>query len=535
VGFLYSAKAKLQAAVDGASLAAARSLNVGLTLSAQQASAAQNAVNWFYGNFPPGTWGATNIQMDNTASHVHVYTDATNAQLDHVDVTATASVPTYFMKWFGAPATTVTAIGNATRRAVVVMMVLDRSGSMCTPASMPCAGTGNTLPCSKMVTAAKQFTGQFAEGRDYIGLVSYSENVYIHTAPTTSFQSTLGYSNNSGSGTGAIDGLSCDGFTNTAGAVAAAYQLLVQTGLPGALNIILLETDGLPNTVAMNFWDSTHTISGLSAISTCKDKNNKTKALGGFTNSASLPSWTPGLTVTAAPFLTTSGYYSNIPAGIVGVVGATDPGEGNYFDLMLNYWTTAASNTGAQSQGNAADPYNAFVNLPAAATPGCGFNGSPFTTTPSDLSWFPAADVWGNQLNPSYGGGATTYQSVTTDAQGHVAQSGWANFHAAALNTADNAAYIARANTTLPAYVFAIGLGGNSAGGPPDPILLQRMANDPNRDEFNASPLYPACAQEVGCSTWAGQYQGKFIYAPTTDELNQAFALIASQILRLSK
>jgi uncharacterized membrane protein len=52
-GFLYSAKARLQMAVDGSSLAAARALNLGATLQSQQSSAAQNAVNWFWANFPP--------------------------------------------------------------------------------------------------------------------------------------------------------------------------------------------------------------------------------------------------------------------------------------------------------------------------------------------------------------------------------------------------------------------------------------------------------------------------------------------------
>ena len=85
----------------------------------------------------------------------------------------------------------------------------------------------------------------------------------------------------------------------------------------------------------------------------------------------------------------------------------------------------------------------------------------------------------------------------------------------------------------MPAYVFAVGLGGN--GNPPDPVLLQRMANDPNGDQFNATPAYVSCATAVNCVTVAGQYQGKFVYAPNTAQLNQAFQVIASQILRLSK
>ena len=49
--FLYAAKGRLQAAVDGAALGAARALNLGTTLVSQQTNAAQNAVNWFYANF----------------------------------------------------------------------------------------------------------------------------------------------------------------------------------------------------------------------------------------------------------------------------------------------------------------------------------------------------------------------------------------------------------------------------------------------------------------------------------------------------
>ena len=148
-----------------------------------------------------------------------------------------------------------------------------------------------------------------------------------------------------------------------------------------------------------------------------------------------------------------------------------------------------------------------------------------------DFSWFPSTDIFANQLNPS----TNPYKSVTTDANGHILNNGWTNFHNAALNATDNSAYVARANTTDPAYVFAIGLGGNSVSGPPDPILLQRMANDPTGDTFNASAYYDPCASETGCVTYSGQLQGTFIYAPSSAELASAFLKISSQILRLAK
>lgn len=136
------------------------------------------------------------------------------------------------------------------------------------------------------------------------------------------------------------------------------------------------------------------------------------------------------------------------------------------------------------------------------------------------------ASVYGNLTNPS-----NAYKGVTTDAQGHITQNGWSNYHNNVLKATDHAAYVARGNATIPAYVFAIGLGGNSAGGPPDPVLLQRMANDPSADQFNASPVYPACP---ACAT-AGQFTGKFVYSPSSAELNSAFLVISSQMLRLNQ
>jgi von Willebrand factor type A domain len=471
------------------------------------------------------TTGATNTAAGYSSPSVNIFPDSSNPQLDHVNVTATTSVPTWFIRWFGYSNINITAVGNATRRAVVVMMVLDRSHSMCMVGGSlihgnnPCTETDTTTPCSKMISAAKQFTGQFAQGRDYIGLITFAENAYVTQVPSTTFQTTLGYSNNSGSGVGSaagsLDNIVCNGGTGTAQAVSMAYQALYQTGLPGALNIIMLETDGLPNTLTMNFYDSVNNVAGLNNGSGCKDLNNKTIAGGGFTVPAKIPSWTSGLALNAAPFNTTSGPYSNIPAGMIGSVPSADPGGANNFFIAMQYFTNSTANSYNT---------NTYISTSSPYAVGCSF---PDTgTSPVDIKWFPKTDVYGNNTNPS-----NAYQSVTTDAKGHISPNSWSNYHNAVLNATDNAAYVARANPTIPAYVFAIGLGGNSVGGPPDPVLLQRMANDPSEDQFNSPASYAACPT---CAT-AGQYTGKFVYAPTSAELNSAFLVISSQILRLNK
>src|SRR5579864_2766472 len=114
VGILYAVKSRLQASVDGAALAAARALNLGASTASQATSAKQNAVNWFYANFPPGNWGTTGTQM--TTANVSVFDDPNNSMVRNVTVSATTSVPTWFMRFFNVTSTTLSTSGNASRR-----------------------------------------------------------------------------------------------------------------------------------------------------------------------------------------------------------------------------------------------------------------------------------------------------------------------------------------------------------------------------------------------------------------------------------
>jgi Flp pilus assembly protein TadG len=513
VGILYSAKARLQAAVDGASLAAARSLNLGQTTAAQATTAKQNAVNWFYANFPTGNWATTNTNM--TLASVTVQDDPNNPQLRDVSLTASTQVPTWFMRWFNVSSTTLNASGQASRRDVVAMLVLDRSGSMCSingaPAAPPC-GLGDGTPCDAMITAAKNFTGAFAAGRDRIGLLTFSDGSYLDSKPVTNFQTLLGYSNASGNAAGLLDNIQCNGGTGTAEAVSLAYNELYKLALPGALNVVMLETDGLPNTLVYNWWDGAS--AGIAAGSGCTDANGKTYAGGGWRTQASMKQWTPGYNMSNGG----TGYMSNIPAGAIGSFYTSDPAQGTYMILMYNPWQTG--DTG----GN---------NSIAVSGSGCKFSGGT-TGDYSDFTWLPSQDVYGNQVSP-----ANAYLSLTLSGGHNLLNGGsdaanWPHTHAAALNATDNSAYNVRANATLPAYVFVIGLGGNH-GNPPDAILLQRMANDPNGDLFNNPPTYSACASEPTCISYSNQPQGTFIYSPTTASLGQAFLKISSQVLRLSR
>ena len=558
VGVLYVCRTRLQAAVDGATLAAARALSDGTQISTQETSATNNATNWFNANFPAGSWSTSGTQitclevaegsssgLPATCSSAAV-SGASYQHLRVVSMTAQTSAPTYFMKWFGVPNIQFAISGSASRRDAVIMLVLDRSGSM----------NNGTTPsaCQQMVTAAKLFTGQFAEGRDRIGMISFSDNTVISSAPTTSFQTTLGYSNVQGSGSGAIDNITCGGGTGTAQAISLAYNELYKANMPGALNAIMLETDGLPNTLTFNWWDSSRSAAGLASLSNttctahnrfgqctssvttgagCQDANNLTVYGGGFQTASSIPDWTgnsgynlsTGGSGTAFDF---NGFAPSgkVPAGIVGALYTADPSQGTYFIAMFYPWASSPGTTyGATRSPEPPNPNS---------TPGCEFNSNGGSTTINDLAWLPTTDVYGNQLNPS-----NAFKSpVNSDSTGHYIVAGdWTSDHNGALNATDNAAYQARSNSTLPVSFFVVGLGGNG-GDQPDYILLQRIANDPNGDLYNNPPYYSACSSETNtndtCLNYPAQPQGTFIFAPNSSMLGQAFLKISSQILRLS-
>ena len=540
LGILYSAKARLQAAVDGAALAAARALNLGSSTTLQAASAQQNAVSWFYANFPPGNWNTNNTVMNTSTV---VVTDATApAYLRQVTVTATTNVPAWFMQWLGFKFTTLAVTGTASRKDVVAMLVLDRSGSMCSIngayPNQPC-GANDGTPCAAMITAAKNFTGAFAEGRDQIGLLTFSDGYYLDQAPTTNFQTLLGYSNtdssgNPQSGAGDIDNITCAGGTGTPAAISMAYNQLYQVAEPGAMNILMLETDGLPNTVLYNFYptpSATRTTLALSANSNCQDAQGNTVASGqGWKTAASVPLWTTGISMNQPA----AGFMGDVPNGAIGAFYTADPSQGPpYFNIVL-FDPRQTSDT--QGLNNAIFVSNAGPPHPGPAV-GCVFT-SPDDSNYSDFNWLPSQDVFGNQVAPANQYmplALSTVNGVTVNnLTGNIATD-WPNTHAAALNATDNAAYHARSNATLPVTVFVIGLGGNH-GDPPDPILLQRMANDPYGDQFNVppNPNYTYCSAEATCVNYPSQPQGQFIYAPSSSQLGEAFLAITSQILRLS-
>jgi Flp pilus assembly protein TadG len=242
---LYLIRARLSHAADAAALAGARSLNTGADVASQRASATAVAAKYFAANFPAGYWST-----NNGAVSVAVAED-NQTRARTVTVAAGVDAPLYFMRMIDSsrPRIQVTAVGR--RRDVNVMLVLDRSGSMI---------DGNAI--APMQDAAVLFVQSFAGGRDKLGLVTYGGTYYLAYPPSANFKSA---SPNVETLVRRIVG---GGNTNTSQALSIAYQQLVSLGEPGALNVILLFTDGVPTAFTGDFNGAT-----LSSSTTCWDKS----------------------------------------------------------------------------------------------------------------------------------------------------------------------------------------------------------------------------------------------------------------------
>jgi len=415
----YLVRAKLSQAVDAAALGGARSLSTGLDLASQSSSATATALNYLNANFPSGLMGATlsgsptiNITQNSTMSRT-------------VLVQASAVVPLTFLRVAGFRTATVSETAQSTRRDVNLMLVLDRSSSMQT------AGV-----CPTMIANAQAFVNNFADGRDILGLITFTEGSSLDFPPATNFKSgtpTL---------TSILGNLKCSGNTSSAQALWQAYGQIQAVNQPGRLNAIVFFTDGRPD---------------------------------GITTSTALPFPVKTLTDTRyiypSPYSQVSSPPSSCPKGTVlaGVIaqwnGDTDPG------------TTA----GVFSPVNSGISDTSENSISA---PGCTFTGkSGQTAMTSDVAYIPAQDAYGNATT---GYKTSTLFPAGSPYAGQIRPDIPTSITAASTNAADNAASRIRADTTYNIVIYSLGLGGTVTE-PLDQDFLRRVANDPQSSSYDSS------------------------------------------------
>lgn len=473
-GVLFSLKAKAQAAVDAAAIAAARNLSTGMTIEEQAAYATERAEKYLAANFPEGFLESGKTVNSERAVTVTVTEEANRRR--KVRVALSVEAPVFFMRYLGWNRTTkevyINTVGEATRRDVNVMLVMDRSGSL------QSAGA-----CDDLELAAIGFVDMFANTRDYIGLVTYGGSSKVDYPPTKDFLAT---GNSIIDKLSAIDPGGCAGWTNTAQGMWQGYQQSVTIDEPGAINAIVLFTDGNPNTLTADWPVKTlATTTSPTGTSHCWDWAANKRY--------NQPGWNP-VTQRYRGFVAQQFTPSTSRDGIRGHVADNIPVTGD--------------------PGRISNPVG-YESLPAKSSGDDCYFRSSGADVYLDVPYIPSNDYWGN---PVLG-----WKAVNTFPTGHP-YAGKAIFNDythgqhAAINAVDNAAARIRnkeLDANLPMVMYVIGLGGV---GEAEGELMQRVANVPESSAYD--PTTP---------------EGMYVYAPTPADLQAAFAKIAGEILRINE
>jgi len=581
VGTVYMIKARMSSAIDAAALAAGRSVNLADSLSTAQSNAITTANAFFTANFPNGYFNT--IGTPTVTPSLTQETDGNgnpNGVLD-IAVTASASAPTYFMNIFNVHSLTVSATGTASRRGLVLMLVLDQSSSM---------GTGNPPPagssCAAMITAAQNFITLLSP-YDQVGLVKFDLTAQLMDSPTTNHTQV---SND-------IGAIVCQSNTNTISALDVAYQQIKATGLPLALNTIILFTDGSPNGINAQFpargtplpggatresrWspgtsgsapaqsgstfgitngctlDDGNMISALGNANTnsicinmpvvCTDSTAVlTGALAQWGNQNSYGGDTYGLVAptNAAGARTISGYdtsTTSFPASCN--PGATEDVR-QYIayipdtDIYGNNLRHGVPATGTSPYGTVSGGYDTRENWifqvnnecsnDSTVQPNCKNTGglwSSFSTIGTGSNFFPSTNTQYNYANV-YAGYLRPDQSNT--------------IVAAAMNGTMSEAYTIRSDTTYHPVIHTIYLTGNSFDSV-DREFLAIVANarnivslpyDSGYDSTTTPITDPVLYANPAYQT--SQETGKYLVTSDKTQLTSLFAQLASELLRLS-
>src|ERR1700722_8867029 len=222
-GRSWGVKAQLSKAVDAAALGAARNLGGG--------DPQGQATKIFKANFPSGFGGSAAADPTSVAGFFAMVTDNVTAKTA-ITITASADVPTTFMKLGNFDLVTVSALGQATRRMVDLSLVLDVSSSI-----------GSQW--GDVRDASRVFLDSFDQIHDRIALMTFSNGAMVLDA----MPAARGFDKTK---------LEADvpqnlpgGSTNTVEGIYRSWDELrsVASGTQSSLRIIVLFTDGASNSV----------------------------------------------------------------------------------------------------------------------------------------------------------------------------------------------------------------------------------------------------------------------------------------------
>ena len=231
-GIGYLIKAKLNAAVDAAVIAGARTVSQGSTQEEQRGNAVRAAHEFFNANYPASYLGSRAQLAD-----PNIIFDGGQVVLD---AAATATVPTTFMRILDMSSLSVAATAQALRKDLDMAVVIDTTGSMNT-GTVPAQVRSNT----------KLFLSKFNQTLDRVALIQYAYGAVVRDA----FQPTARGFDLASMNTH-VDAFAFAGSTNSAEGVWHARDQLnrvIQTGSRSSLRVIVFFSDGAPNSFSSNF------------------------------------------------------------------------------------------------------------------------------------------------------------------------------------------------------------------------------------------------------------------------------------------
>jgi hypothetical protein len=324
------------------------------------------------------------------------------------------------MRILGVNSSTVAAAGRASRRDVNMMLVLDRSESM-----------NSVGVCPTMVNSAVEFVNKFTEGRDRIGLITYMGSPNLDYTPTLNFKT------QSPSLVTKLNTLVCGGQTGTEPALWLAYQRLKIINEPGALNIIVLFTDGSPN--------------GYPAPSFTIRRNadNRYSVAAPATLQSPMP---------VSPCNISLG---SLPSGFIGHYSNTTP---------------TGYSSGIWNNAGVALSTNAQCAIIANGSNGPFYMRQDVAFLPPLCNHAPQHSIAGYLALETYPSGPYVNQPRVDTVT---------SFHKANKNISDNVATAIRNDATYTPVIYAIGLGGSSAADPIDDTFMERISNDPRSPIYN--------------------------------------------------
>lgn len=248
-GLGYIIKAKLNAAVDAAGIAASRAVSQGDTQAEQIDNATQAAKRFFHANYPDGFLNSTPNPLD-TALHDPVVavafcppfcpSGATDQGKVFIDVSANAVVPVTFMRVMNFNLLSVSAVSQVVRKDLDLAFVVDTTDSM-----------SGVVPQVK--SAAKSFLDFLNPTTDRVALIHFAYGGVVDDPirpVNRGFDRTAMQTH--------IDNLDYNlgGFTNYSEGMWHARNQLNNVITPvnrSSMRVIVFFSDGSPNTFASYF------------------------------------------------------------------------------------------------------------------------------------------------------------------------------------------------------------------------------------------------------------------------------------------